>query len=323
MDASAILGQYMLKGWVLTDRTCPTAGCSVPLMRSPAARTPVVHFCANCDGGPDTTRPTPSYQVPDSSASVSSSSHLSRSSTPPTEVSSTPSSPVFTLPAETEESRQRREQSDAASSAIGQRLLKGWAMLADECPNVSCFGVPLVRPPKAGGGKDPRKECVICATVYVTEVDWAGRERLIPDESTKSMVTPVTGNKGKAPELDLADPELGALHVETRSSAIPQPFNGPGEPKIIVQRPSPNIYSSGQMSSSMGRLDSIQTALDESAHGLESTLRALSQRLSSLTSEHPDPASIGSVADTISKVVQALSQVKQLQWAERHAGEVV
>lgn len=30
-------------------------------------------------------------------------------------------------------------------------------MLAEECPNEYCYGVPLVRPPKAGGGKDPRK----------------------------------------------------------------------------------------------------------------------------------------------------------------------
>ena len=37
-----------------------------------------------------------------------------------------------------------------------QLLLKGWAMLADECPNPRCFGVPLVRPPLVGG-RDPRK----------------------------------------------------------------------------------------------------------------------------------------------------------------------
>lgn len=29
-------------------------------------------------------------------------------------------------------------------------------MLAEECANVRCYGVPLVRPPKAGGGKDVR-----------------------------------------------------------------------------------------------------------------------------------------------------------------------
>ena len=30
-------------------------------------------------------------------------------------------------------------------------------MLADECPNDTCFGVPLVRPPKVGGDISPRK----------------------------------------------------------------------------------------------------------------------------------------------------------------------
>ncbi|KAJ7499001.1 hypothetical protein FB451DRAFT_1015711 [Mycena latifolia] len=300
-DASAILGQYMLKGWVLTDRTCPTAGCSVPLMRSPTGRTPVIHFCASCDGSPDTIRP-PATQLPESSASVSSSSHISRSSTPPTEVSSTLSSSVFALPAETEESRRRREQSDAASSAIGQRLLKGWAMLAEECPNVRCFGVPLVRPPKAGGEKDHRKECVICGTVYVTEVDWAGRERLVPEESTKSM----------------GDPKSGALHAEPSSSTTPHVFSGFDESKNIVQLPPLGLHRSGQVTTSA---TSMLATLDESAQGLELTLRALSKRLLSLTAGQPDPSSIGSVADAISKVVQALGQVKQLQRAEKHAGE--
>lgn len=36
-------------------------------------------------------------------------------------------------------------------------MLKGWAMLADECPGSDCYGIPLVRPPKAGGSIDPRK----------------------------------------------------------------------------------------------------------------------------------------------------------------------
>ena len=96
--------------------------------------------------------------VAGSSPRPSSSSYATRSSTPPTEVSSTLSSPTFP-PADTEELLRRRQQSDAASAEIGRRLLKGWAMLADECPNVRCYGVPLVRPPKAGGGQDPRKVC--------------------------------------------------------------------------------------------------------------------------------------------------------------------
>ena len=60
-------------------------------------------------------------------------------------------------------------------------MLKGWAMLADECPNPNCYGVPLVRPPKAGGEKDPRKvSCVllmllVISTPYLRNVLFAGR----------------------------------------------------------------------------------------------------------------------------------------------------
>lgn len=132
-------------------------------------------------------------------ASASSASDISRSSTPPTEVSDTLSSPVFAPPPETEQSRRRREQSDRASSEIGRRLLKGWAMLGDECPNTQCYGIPLVRPFKAGGGKDPRmvcshfrlllllifplKECVICGKIFFADTDRAGGEQLIEGQT--------------------------------------------------------------------------------------------------------------------------------------------
>ena len=66
-------------------------------------------------------------------------------------------SPLLQPVVDTEMILRRRQQSDRASTEIGNRLLKGWAMLADECPNIECYGVPLVRPPKPGGGKDPRK----------------------------------------------------------------------------------------------------------------------------------------------------------------------
>ncbi|KAF7352861.1 hypothetical protein MVEN_01253100 [Mycena venus] len=339
-DVSGTLGEYMLKGWVLTDKTCPNAGCSVPLMRSPAPKSPVIHFCASCDGGPDcrfhlfcivvninlygewlAIRP-PTAQLPDSSASVSSSSHFSRSSTPPTEVSSTLSSPVFAPPAETEESRRRRQQSDEASAAIGQRLLKGWAMLAEECPNDRCFGVPLVRPPKPGEKRilarfDScllhnarlilKQECVICKTVYVVEIDWAGRERLVPENATKEITTPTS--KGKAREVEVEAPKSRSLQHLESPSTTPQ----------ILPAPSANIHASGQATASLASNTMLST-LDESAQELESTLRTLSARLSFLTSSQADPSSIGSVADAIDKVVHALGQVRQLQWAaEKHA----
>lgn len=47
------------------------------------------------------------------------------------------------------------------------------------------------------------KECVICGNVYLTEVDWAGRERLIPAEldhmrSDTSAMTTITTSRGIA-----------------------------------------------------------------------------------------------------------------------------
>ncbi|KAF7331981.1 Sjogrens syndrome scleroderma autoantigen 1 family protein [Mycena kentingensis (nom. inval.)] len=287
-DVSALLGDYMLRGWILTDRTCPAPHCSVPLMRSPSARTPVLHFCASCDGPPDAPRSrtvqTPALRQPQSSAaSTSSSSHLSRSSTPPTEVTEGSAS-EFALPPESAESRQRREQSDMASTEIGKRLLKGWAMLADECPN--CFGIPLVRPPNAGGERDPRKECVLCGRVYVTEVDWAGREALVLEKPAE--VTPA---------IPVIIPE---------AQAVPTPPNVPVAVPVVASSPS-----------------SLAATLEQSIHGLEDALRSLTGRLTSLTAGQADSSSITNVADAISAVVKAIAQAKQLQRNEAQTGAAI
>ncbi|QRV91084.1 Cytochrome C oxidase subunit VIIc [Ceratobasidium sp. AG-Ba] len=82
----------------------------------------------------------------------------SRVSTPATDVSP-PRTPEFVLPPPTPETLRRRAQSDRASSEIGARMLKGWAMLSEECMNDDCWAIPLVRPPRArpGAQPDPRK----------------------------------------------------------------------------------------------------------------------------------------------------------------------
>ena len=61
---------------------------------------------------------------PSPSTVTSSDTRLSRSSTPPTDISSDLSSPTFALPVETAENVRRRQQTDAASAEIGARLLK-------------------------------------------------------------------------------------------------------------------------------------------------------------------------------------------------------
>ena len=130
-------------------------------MRSPNAQTPVVHFCVSCDGDPSQAPGQPSAQRrPSQISNVTTAStrrSASRTSTPPTDLPSDIESPPLHPIVDTDAILRRRQQSDRASAEIGNRLLNGWAMLADECPNPECYGVPLVRPPKPGGGKDPRK----------------------------------------------------------------------------------------------------------------------------------------------------------------------
>lgn len=160
---------------VLTDQSCPTPGCAIPMMRTPRGKLPVLTFCVQCSNEIQATSVPNSTQqtVPERPAPVSnsSSSHHSPSSTPPTEFTEITDSSAFEPLPETDEVRQRREQSDRASSEIGKKLLKGWAMLGEECPTEGCYGIPLVRPPKTGGVLDPRKvcermvECVLCLKI--------------------------------------------------------------------------------------------------------------------------------------------------------------
>jgi len=161
---------------VPTDGRCPS--CNLPRLRTPDTRQPTELLCVTCDLGrigpfstllsrmrlrslaeQDTSRvsqqllPTPAQRR--ISAASTMSSPPSTTSTPLTDVTPPPS-PPFIPPPPTAEQLRRRAQSDMASREIGAKMLRGYAMLADECPNSTCYGIPLVRPPKSSG-KDPRK----------------------------------------------------------------------------------------------------------------------------------------------------------------------
>jgi len=277
------------------------------MMRSPGGRSPVTEFCASCNEIPDGPQAKPSASVSDSSSTFT--SHISRSSTPPTDISSALSSPVFAPPIETEESLRRREQSDRASAEIGKRLLKGWAMLGDECINTRCYGIPLVRPPKVGGEKSPRKECVICGTVYVSELDWAGREHLVIADSV------VAANNTLNPSNTQQRGELRAQEgiVHTSKEIFPL--------QHISNAAIPPSTPGGDISIQSG---SALQVLAESSNALQSTLRTLSARLTALSAtQAPDTTSIGSTADAINKVTQALIHVRQLQWSEEQVQRLV
>ncbi len=62
---------------------------------------------------------------------------------------------------------QPTSQSDRASSLIGNLLLRGYSLLAENCTNSTCRGIPLVgHPRKRGETHSEKTECVICGSVY-------------------------------------------------------------------------------------------------------------------------------------------------------------
>jgi len=195
-------------------------------------------------------------------------------------------------------------------------MLKGWAMLADECPNSSCYGIPLVRPPKVGSEKDPRKECVICGNVYVDERGPYGESRLVVLQSTTTRdnsgtdAPTVSSQYTALPSVSVpvSDKGKGKDTAQPASHWPPSPSNAPVQASAAY--PMPLVATTTSTSS----------ALAASAQSLELTLTSLSDRLKMLASSPVvDPSLIGQTADAIAKVAQALAQVKQLQWSENHA----
>lgn len=306
-------GKLLLDGWSLSDRTCPAKGChAIPLLRSPEGRD-LVWFCPSCESNVLNPGPSHSESQQPSSPSLGSSTHYSRSSTPPTEDADVPGSPTFAIPAETEESIRRRQQSDLASAEIGRRLLRGWAMLGDECPRSTCYGIPLVRPPKTGQGKDPRKECVVCSTVYVAQ----GLDSLVPftssgskQEEKPSSSAPLLGSnvtlKGKEKASENNGPAVArfASHSLGTASTAPAVF-------ALSKPPLPNAVNAF---SEVTPTSTSEDVLASSCKALSTTLGALSQRLLFLSGQPIlDPVTISQTADAIAKTGQALDVISYLR----------
>ncbi|KAF8529067.1 hypothetical protein BU17DRAFT_73275 [Hysterangium stoloniferum] len=270
-NVSNKLGEYMLKGYILTDDGCPK--CSIPMLRPPStsSKFPQHLFCSQC---PDEV---PHGAYPTSSGSTA---ELSCVSTAPTEISSSLSSPTFAPPPVTQHTLQRRAQSDMASAEIGKRMLRGWAMLAEECPNESCYGVPLVRPPLPGKDKDPKKECVVCGGIYIYEYDTFGQRVLIPAIPH--------------PPIPVNVQELS--HIDSNPSTI------------ASESATANPYS--QVSATISTLNSTISSLEQALHSLAHRLSALSGQAP------PDHIKMGEVAISIEQVTNTLRAVKFLHFQE-------
>ncbi|WWD18923.1 hypothetical protein CI109_103379 [Kwoniella shandongensis] len=309
-QTSAILGEYMLKGWTLTDLHCSDCR-STPLMREPAAIAQRegrerIQFCALCDGRPEgrvlapTTAPT---SAPPAQRSIpSTSTSLASTSTP--------------APAQTSNglSQQDRAQSDDAVSSISTLLLKGYALLGENCPNPTCRGIPLVGyPRRPDGSKDGRKMCVACDGRWVAEssIESGGMKVVAPDagvgaESPRSkrrrelygLVVEEQG-KGKEKVVESHDFQKRAKESEdqlvggTKSALIEEEdednFDEDDVESPALNKPKPSTSQSHPSQSSRSPdLDSpLGLALSNTSSSLATTLQNLSSSLERYASHPP------------------------------------
>ncbi|KAI0758281.1 hypothetical protein BC629DRAFT_1598188 [Irpex lacteus] len=266
VDVSSVLGEYMLKGWILSDNIC-TKCSKVPLMRSKSS--PPTEFCANCDGGP----------VPNSSRKVATHYHNTRRVQAP--LARAPR--VHLLPHR------------------GKLLLKGWAMLADEC-QITPAMVSSCTTTKKNGEQSPERNGV-CHTVYVDR----------PGVASKDWCLLKFG-------ATLGCTCAWYLQSNARSRRNTPTFSAPplASPNASTIRILPDT-SVPSHTASNATVRTLQTTVDT----LEQSLKGLTERLDYLSNGQAFDANlIGQAADAITKVTQALIKVKELQWSERQASEL-
>jgi uncharacterized Zn finger protein (UPF0148 family) len=119
----------------------------------------------------------------------------------------------------------RQQQRQSASDKMGQKLLQGWKMLAETCPNPECVGIPLME------DHSGTMQCVNCEAVIVrdTEYDPAvhGPAENVPSSTnssqnqrqaqTRESKTAAVRDLGVQDDVDMTEEELEELDARIRS----------------------------------------------------------------------------------------------------------
>ncbi|KAG0327544.1 hypothetical protein BGZ99_007382 [Dissophora globulifera] len=121
-----------------------------------------------------------------------------------------------------------REQSARASRLMGQKMLQGWTMLQETCPNLACNGVPLMR------SREKKELCVLCGTFYVREQDVEQVKYSTVPSSPVCSTVPVT------PNTTATSPNAATTNAAPSSLKTTSP---PPAPPPIIMPPHPRTSS--------------------------------------------------------------------------------
>jgi hypothetical protein len=196
-----------------------------------------IQFCALCDGNPGVA----------AAAAGPGPSRSNRSAQASSSAASASASAIASLPSNTTDTNNTTTSAGGAAKdpaeSISELLLGGYALLADNCPNPSCRGMPLVGyPRKTDGSRDGRRMCVSCGSRWVDERDMGSMKVVGPaaalTESAPASVSRThhgrqTGETATTASAPIPTP---TFIVEDERDSILREMYGLAAPAMVAQR---------------------------------------------------------------------------------------
>ncbi|KAJ2694214.1 hypothetical protein H4218_005718 [Coemansia sp. IMI 209128] len=226
------MSKLMLRRWPMLAEQCSEDGCNAPLMRDPESGNTkcvwhdarelfpdeltdleAIPMVPTHDRRRDDEKMGPESNDDDDDAAMAS---------PATAVRSVDldSAQAEEFKAASLARQRKRDQSDLASQLIAKRLLQGWAMIDQACPNESCYSVPLVQ------DREKTQLCVICGQRYMDENAYSKKYGALPPAATSSTSHSEPTTKpppARSVPADLPTPTVSAVTASSEKTAARSP----------------------------------------------------------------------------------------------------
>ncbi|KAJ2838868.1 hypothetical protein FBU31_000818 [Coemansia sp. 'formosensis'] len=285
------MSKLMLRRWPMLAEQCPEDGCNAPLMRDPESGSAKCVWHDARELFPDELTELEAMPMVSAHGRRMSDEKLSpKSDDDATMVSATMAS-VNHGALQTEEPlasslarQRRREQSDLASQLIAKRLLQGWAMIDQACPNESCYSVPLVQ------DREKAQLCVICGQRYMDEAVYTKKLGALPPAATPS------GDSHSAP-----------------------PASKPPARQVVADLPTSIAAATASSEKTAARSPEVEARPAKRRHGSAAVgvaVKALEDKIAQLSaqlSEATDCRDICSISKAISACARAIHECQTLK----------
>lgn len=250
---SALLGQRMLSGWTLTGVNCAEEECACPLVRSRDGKLE----CVSCNKQYSQTDDGELREVPKPATSNNSQQPVVTESVKPSAAKFLDGSIKSDMPAKVVGSTKKNVPN--VSSILGEKMLAGYTLLAQSCPNETCT-CPLIR------YRNGPMQCVQCGATVLTETEAKEAELKMAEteENEKKVETSEASIETQA-QPKFNDSRL--TNQEPLTSAVYDPITS----KTDTSVPSNNFQTAANRTRSVliDKLEKCSSILDSQEIGVE------------------------------------------------------